>query len=180
VSFTHIAFLRAIGPKTHKKMSMAALRDGCLAAGLKDAKTFIQTGNILFRSTASDKTVVAKIAAVLSSIGLDNDVFLRTPHALKKLLAANLLKDAARERPNHLLVVMLAGEPDSVLARQIETHGGPETVRCKGREIYVDYAEGIARSKVTPGVIERRLKMKGTARNWNTLQKLLALSLPGN
>ncbi len=53
---------------------------------------------------------------------------------------------------------------------------GPERLRGSGREIYIDYREGVARSKLSPAFLERVLQQSGTARNWNTLAKLCEAS----
>jgi uncharacterized protein (DUF1697 family) len=52
---------------------------------------------------------------------------------------------------------------------------GPETVRAKGRQLYIVYPAGIGRSKLTNALIERHLGTRGTGRNWNTVLKLAAM-----
>lgn len=58
----------------------------------------------------------------------------------------------------------------------LQTHTGPEKLYPQGRELYIFYTDGIGRSKLDNALIERRLKAAGTARNWNTVTKLLALA----
>jgi uncharacterized protein (DUF1697 family) len=55
---------------------------------------------------------------------------------------------------------------------------GPEVIRAAGRELYVTYPDGMGRSRLTGGLIERKLKSRATARNWNTVLKLEALARP--
>ena len=52
---------------------------------------------------------------------------------------------------------------------------GPETIHWDGQQVYIVYPAGIGRSKLTGALIEKKLGTKGTARNWNTILKLLAL-----
>jgi uncharacterized protein (DUF1697 family) len=49
---------------------------------------------------------------------------------------------------------------------------GREAIEAQGRELYITYPDGIGDSKLTNAVIERRLGVRGTARNWNTVTKL--------
>ncbi len=53
---------------------------------------------------------------------------------------------------------------------------GPEVVRADGKHLYVTYPVGIAGSKLTNAVIEQKLGTRGTARNWNTVLKVAALT----
>ena len=172
-SEAYIALLRAIGPLTRKKMPMADLRAACSAAGFENVNTLLATGNIVLQTGLSLREAHARLAKVVASFGLDNAVFVRTPVELKATRDANPFPAAAQKRPNHLLVVFLAGPPDEKLLRGLGTHAGPEKILCMGREIYVDYRDGVGTSKIAPGVIERKLKILGTARNWNTIQRLI-------
>jgi uncharacterized protein (DUF1697 family) len=53
---------------------------------------------------------------------------------------------------------------------------GPEIVRSDGKQLYIFYPAGIGQSKLTNALIERKLGTRGTARNWNTVLKLAALT----
>jgi len=172
-----IALVRAIGPATHARMSMQALRDGCEAAGLKRVTTFIATGNVIFESRRSAAAVQAIVEGVLCSFGLTNDVVLRKPGELAAVIAADPFPDAAAARPSALAVCFLAATPDGNALAQLLRHPGPERVAHIGRDLCIDYAAGISSSKLTPGVVERRLRVVATARNWNTAHKLLAIAL---
>lgn len=79
---------------------------------------------------------------------------------------------AATARPNHLLVLFLDRAPDPDHTRALLAHGGPEPVEVHGREVFIDYLDGVARSKLTPARLERLLGQPGTTRNWNTVGKL--------
>jgi uncharacterized protein (DUF1697 family) len=173
---TRIAFLRAIGPESHKKMTMAALRDGLIEAGFGNVRTVLATGNVIFKSALKETTIVQRMGEVIGSFGLDNDVFVREPEALSKILDADPFDEAAAARPHHMVLMFFASPPDADRLQKLLQHDGPEKVRAGQRELYIDYSDGIGTSKFAPGVIERRLKQKGTARNWNTLMRILALA----
>jgi len=91
---------------------------------------------------------------------------------------ANPYPKAAEARPHHMVAIFFDDELAPALVTALEQHKGPELVKVIGSTVYVDYLDGIGTSKFAPGVIERRLKAKGTARNWNTILKSLALLQP--
>ncbi len=170
-----IALLRAIGPATHAKMSMADLRGACGAAGLERVATYISTGNIVFETRKSTAAVQAIVESVVRGFDLNSRVVLRRPDELAALVAANPFPGAAKLRPSKLVVCFLAATPSSEGMTKLVRHPGPERFKLVGRELCVDYPNGVTGSKLPPGVVERRLDTAATFRNWNTVRKLLAL-----
>ena len=173
VSETWFALIRAIGPATHKKMSMADLRAACTSVGLESVRTLLATGNVLFKSGKKESEIKVLLDGVMKTHELDNDVFLRRPRELKSVLARNPFPAQAKQRPNHLLVLFMENDIAEATAEILADWPGPESIHISGREVYIDYIDGIARSKLTPAVIERRFDQPGTARNWNTVGKLI-------
>lgn len=171
-----VALIRAIGPATHKKMSMRQLRERCEAAGLSDVRTYIASGNLLFRSGEDAAIIKGRIDDVIAGHGLENAVFLRRPHELAALLSNNPFPGATLERPNHVLALFLERPADEEGLAALDRLPGPERIAAVGREVFIDYAEGVGKSKVTPALLERHLKQPGTARNMNTVGKLLDLA----
>jgi uncharacterized protein (DUF1697 family) len=171
-----IALLRAIGPATHVRMSMKDLRDACEAAGLDRVATYIQTGNVIFETRKSTATVQAIIEGVLRRFDLANPVVLRRPDDLAVVIAADPFPDAARIRPSRLCVCFMASPPSDDGLRNLAQYRGPERFKLVGQDLCIDYPEGVAGSKLSPAVVERRLGTPGTARNWNTVRKLLAMA----
>jgi uncharacterized protein (DUF1697 family) len=169
-----IALLRAIGPETHAKMSMADLRAACLEAGFARAETFIATGNLILETQQSVAEVQTLLQSILRGFNLDKPVMLRRPRELAALVAANPFPEAASARPRDLVLCFLAGRPKREGAEMLERYEGPERFLLIGRDLYIDYAGGIAGSRLSPMVVERRLGLQATARNWNTASKLLA------
>jgi uncharacterized protein (DUF1697 family) len=100
----------------------------------------------------------------------------RTAEEWKRIVANNPFAREAKEDPGHLLVMCLrdAPPPDAVedLRSAIK---GRERVEVRGRDAYFVYPDGVGRSKLTNALIEKKLATRGTARNWNTVTKLLAL-----
>lgn len=184
MSTTWIAFLRAIGPATHKKMSMAQLRDGCASAGLESPRTYIANGNLIVDSGWPEDRVHKTIEGVVTAHGLtigrdnslNNAVLLRQSKHLASILAHPAFPDAARDRPSRLLVVLLDRAPSPSAVDPLRDIADSEKLALSGTELTVDYREGISTSKLTAKAIERHLDCTGTARNWNTLMKLAKLT----
>ena len=168
-----IVLIRGIGGATHRRMPLAALCRDCEAAGFEDVRNYLSTGNILLRGGDSAASVARKVEALIARYGLENRVFVRRPVELKRALDLDPFPDASRGRPS----CMVVGFHDAPLPAEgvdaLASRGGPERIQGHGRELYVDFAEGIGRSKLTPAVIERALGQPGTARNWNTLRGIL-------
>jgi uncharacterized protein (DUF1697 family) len=100
------------------------------------------------------------------------------PHAdLDGAIAANPFPAAAEADPDHLLVVFFdrPADPAGVDALRLAARGGEE-IEVRGREAFIHYASGVAGSRLTPALIDRRLGAVGTARNWNTVRALAAMA----
>jgi len=171
-----IALIRGIGPSTYKKMSMQQLRDGCIDRSLKNVRTYIASGNLLFDSAYSKTQINTLLVEVLAGHDLKNDVFLRRPRDLKAVVSSNPFPAAATSRPNHLLVVFMNKPMSLATEKLFSEYAGPEQLHAHGREVYIDYVDGVGKSKLTPAKIDKLSGQPGTARNWNTVNKLIELS----
>ena len=177
---TYIALLRAVNLPGHNKVSMSDLCRMLTDLGLKDGRSLLQSGNLVFgddaRSTAQLETLLERSA--MKELGLETDFFVRTAADWKTVIAHNPFTKEAEDDPSHLLVMFLKQEPDrgDVTGLQ-KTIKGREVVRAHGRHAYVVYPDGIGRSRLTSAVIEKGLGTRGTGRNWNTVLKLAALAM---
>ena len=85
--------------------------------------------------------------------------------------------DTAARDPSHLLVMALDGKPRAgAKAALAEAYSGPEQIEIVGADVYITYPNGIGRSKLTNALLEKHLGVAGTARNWNTVVKVLELA----
>jgi len=171
-----IALLRAVLPATHKKMSMQQLRESCEKTGLENVSTHAASGNLLFSSRSTKQELLTILNGIIASYDLENSVILRTPAQLKSVISSAPFADAIDTRPNLLLVYFYDKKLPASQIEELELKGGPERMQLLGRELCIDYKEGVARSKLTPKLIERHLGQSGTARNWNAVNKLVELS----
>jgi uncharacterized protein (DUF1697 family) len=111
--------------------------------------------------------------ALSATLSVQPDVFVRTASQWAELVATNPFRREARVDPSHLLVMLLKDAPGAASVKALQTSiQGREVVRASGRQLYIVYPDGIGRSRLTGGVIERTLGTRGTARNWNTVIKL--------
>jgi uncharacterized protein (DUF1697 family) len=164
-----IALLRGVNVVGKKMVLMSELRALAESLGLREAKTLLQSGNLVFRSNKSP----AQLEKMLQK-ELDCDVFVRTPEEWGEVVAGNPFPEEAKRDPSHLLVTFLRDSKDAALLHPWIV--GPEVARGSGRAIYIFYPDGVGRSKLTHGLIEKKLGTRATARNWNTVTKLAALA----
>lgn len=179
----YIVLLRAINVGGTGKLPMREFKAACEAAGLTQVSTYIASGNVVFASKRSARAAKAVIADLLRErFGLTkNHTLIRTAHDLEKVIARNPFADAAVARPNLLMVNFLDGLPQARAADALAAYDGPERLHLSGDHLYIDYVEGVARSKLTPAFLDKALQVPATSRNWNTTSKLrdMARTLTG-
>jgi uncharacterized protein (DUF1697 family) len=163
-----IALLRAVNVGGTGKLPMAELRAMCEALGFADVRTYIASGNVVFRSAKGAKTVKQALESALAKYaGKPVGVMLRSVEEIAAVVAANPFPGAA---PNRNVVIFLDQAPPHDAADDV-LHLVSEQIALGVREIYVHYGEGMAGSKL---VI--RAARNGTGRNMNTVTKLLQMA----
>lgn len=159
-----------------RKLLMADLKRIAGEAGFEAPSTLLASGNVLFGTTLSSEAAAAKLeAAIQKDLGLSADVMVRDLSELKAVIAANPFPRQAKEEPNRLMAMFLTGEPQGELSVLESACGAGEEIRSGPGCLYIWFPGGAGTSKLANGLIERRLKVRGTARNWNTVNKLAAL-----
>lgn len=165
---TYTAFLRAVNVGGTGKLPMQDLREMCNDIGFKDTQTYIASGNIVFGSEKSAKDVKTDLeAALFDYANKDVGVIVRTAPELKKVLDNNPFPN---EKPNFTVAILLDKKPAK---NTIETATGlnDEIIVLGNKEIYVHYGSGMGSSK-----LKMAAQKIGTARNLNTIKKMVALS----
>ncbi len=158
---------------------MADLRDLCLRLGFTNARTLLQSGNVVLSGGPPTGATIREVleAAIEERLGLATRVFVRDPREWAETVAHNPFPEAAREDPGHLLVLFLDEAPDGdTVAALGAAIVGRERVAAHGRHVYAVYPDGIGHSRLTTSVIERALGAPCTGRNWNTVLKLAKLA----
>jgi uncharacterized protein (DUF1697 family) len=157
---------------------MAALCDLMRELGFVDVRSLLQTGNLVFRSKARTGAELEEFLAAEAAQrhDLHTDFFVRTEKEWTQIIADNPFREEAKRDPSHLVVIFLKRTPSTKEAEQMQAAiTGPEVVGIGGRQAYIVYPAGIGRSRITNAFVERKLGIRGTARNWNTVLKLEAI-----
>ncbi len=180
----HVGFLRGINVVGNNLIPMAELRGMLEGLGFAQARTILQSGNVVFdaggRKPASIETASIEKrleAQTAKRFGVQVDWFVRTADELGDVIAADPFPRMAATDPSHYLVYFLKSAPKRADVNAMQSSlPGKESVHADGRHLYVTYPDGIGKSKLTMPWLERKLKTSGTARNWNTIQKLAVLA----
>jgi uncharacterized protein (DUF1697 family) len=156
---------------------MARLRDVIEALGYGDVRTHLQSGNVVFASDRTPQEAADEIAKqVAEHLGVAVPVLVRTRDELAKIVDRNPLGDVASD-PKRYLVTFLSAPPDRGRLRELAASDfEPEVFRVIGREAYVWSPEGVRASQLSYAFWEKHFQLTGTARNWNTVTKLLTLA----
>ena len=173
-----IALLRGVNVTGRNMISMELLRDICVTLKLRNPRTYIQSGNVVFGSPETDP---AKLAARLGSAiekrcGFRPSVMLRTADEMRDVVMRNPYAARQNIDPGKFAVFFMASQPHPEVSNKVMAiNVGGEEIRVDGRELYIYFPDGQGKSKLPP-ILERTLKMPATARNWNTVNKLLAMA----
>lgn len=176
---TYIAFLRGINVSGKKKIPMAELRELCESVKLKDVKTYIQSGNIIFKSDRTNSTELEKLLekAILNNFGFEVPVLIKTIDQLGKIISLNPFKFETDILENKIYFVLLNSGP------KIEILESFKNEEFKNEEffynencIYLKCREGYGKAKLNNNLIEHKLKLIATTRNYRSMQALLKMA----
>jgi uncharacterized protein (DUF1697 family) len=177
---TLLALVRGINVGGYNRVAMSDLRRLAEQLGGEDVRSLLQTGNLVFRADARDTLALEQRLerAAVKGLGLKQPAFfVRTAAEWAELVKRNPFPAEALRDPGHLLSVLHKQAPrPAALSALRAAIPGREQVAAHGRTAYFYYPDGVGRSKLTPALIEKHLPGRGTARNWNTVLKLLELA----
>ncbi|WP_322032198.1 DUF1697 domain-containing protein [Paraburkholderia sp. J76] len=164
----YIALLRAVNVGGTGKLPMSELRGMCEALGFTRVQTYIASGNVVFESRLAEASVKKKLEKSLEVYaGKPVGVAVRTAKEWAAVLQGNPFPDAAPDRT----VAFFLDSPPPADALDKVSGRNAEEFRLGAREIYVFYKDGIGRSKLKIAAAK-----DGTARNMNTVAKLLEMA----
>ena len=174
-----LALLRAVNVGG-RKLPMAELRTLCRELGWSDVATYIQSGNLVFAADAAPEALEAELEqAIAGRFGLGVPVIARTANQWAGLAAGNPFPAAARDEPSRLLLLVSKKPPVADAAdRLMERAQGGEKVRLAGEGLWIRFAAGVARSKLTPAAIDKACGSPATGRNYRTVLKLREMLAP--
>ncbi len=164
---TYIALLRGVNVGG-RKLPMADLRATFDTLGHTEVRTYIQSGNVVFRSGSRSKAAVGSTIekAIARDSGLDVSVLLRTPAELASIMQRNPYGHDA-------YVTFLDDKPAAAKVKAIDPEPyAPDEFAVHGREVFVRCPNGYGRTKINNTFFERRFAIRATTRNWNTVKLL--------
>jgi uncharacterized protein (DUF1697 family) len=159
---------------------MEALQRAMRELGFEDVKTYIQSGNVVFKAAPTDTTRLAgKIEKkLLSAFGFPVSVIVRTPAELQKVIQSNLFLKEAGIDSSRLHVTFLSGSCEKTVLKSLSTiPAGPDRVRWNDKEIYLHCPNGYGETKLSNSALEKALSVRATTRNWKTVTKLHEMTL---
>jgi uncharacterized protein (DUF1697 family) len=171
----YISLLRGINVGAHKRMKMEQLRQTFEAMGFDKVKTYIQSGNVVFKTAKISTSALSnKIEErILKDFGFSVSVVSRTADEMAAATASNpFLKERGID-PEKLHVTFLSEALRSAaLTKLAELTVAPDQLRCLGKEIYFYLPNGTAESLLMKKPLDRLLGVVITTRNWRTVDQL--------
>ena len=173
-SALHVALLRGINVGGNKKVPMAELRAIAEGLGWKSVATYINSGNVVFAAKGKEAPLAKALeAAIEKHFGFEVPVAVCAGGSWLAWAKASPFGDAESSRPNLLhLGVAKSALPATTAKVLLPYCTQGERVVVRDGAIWIDYSTGVARSKLTPAVLDRCAGSTVTLRNWNTVQAL--------
>jgi uncharacterized protein (DUF1697 family) len=181
----HVALLRGINVGGRNKVAMADLHKVVESLGHGDVATYIQSGNVVFTSNHTDTAAIAGELgrALEETLGVRSSVVVLSRAELAKVIADNPFPDEAN--PKHLHAIFRGAKVGAQEAAAVATaerrardKGGRDQVKVVGRTVYLRTPDGLGRSELAAQLARSNPDAQdrgGTARNWATVTKLLAM-----
>jgi uncharacterized protein (DUF1697 family) len=183
---THIALLRGINVGGNNKVAMAALRELAESLGHTAVATYIQSGNLIFTpgTNAATSALAAQLErAIADTMGVRPAVVVLDRTELADVVARNPYPGEPNPRYVHAVFLPTEASPDvtagvAAACEQAAAQGSPDTATTAGRVVYLHTPGGFGTSKLAALLLnsKRSPLAAGTARNWATVSKLLAMS----
>ncbi len=173
-----IALLRGINVGGNNKIPMTRLREMGEELGWQNVQTYIQSGNVVLRAKGTPAKVEQQLEdAIKEEVGLSISVIVRDATAWATYAKKNPFPNEAASTPNFLHLCLSKSKPnkDAVKLLQEKAAAG-EQIKFVGDALYIHFAGGVGKSKLTPTILDRAVGSPVTARNWRTVLKLAELS----
>ena len=173
----YISMLRGINVGKQKKIKMKDLKDLYESLNFENVKTYIQSGNVVFKF---EDVPASKLSAIIEKkinevYGSNVLVFIRTKNEFLKIIDDNPFQ---KEDPNKLHVTFLSASPAEKPVKEIDLiKDESEKFSIRAKEIYLFLTNGYGRTKLSNGFFEKKLKVSATTRNWRTVNKLYDISV---
>jgi len=174
----YVAMLRGINVAGRNQIKMEQLRKLCNDLGFQNVETYVQSGNIVFQSTAENSVALSKSIsrAIIESSGFDVPVIARTSKEIRSVIANNPFLKEKKIDSSKLHVTFLSATPQKGSLKKLEALAmSPDQFYSAPREIYLYCPAGYGRTKLSNNAIEKALSVNATTRNWRTTNTLLEM-----
>lgn len=171
----HIALLRGINVGGHKIIKMDQLREAFIGIGFTDVATYVQSGNVVFKSPAKMSGDLAKKIEemMLRRFSMAVPVIVRTAVEMGEVVTSNPFLEESGIDAGRLHVTFLSQTPQKTAVKGLDSiAAGADQFRCRGKEIYLYCPNGYGGTKLSITTFERVLAVGATTRNWKTVNKL--------
>jgi len=176
----YISILRGINVGGHKKIKMADLKALYVALNFKAVETYIQSGNVIFESSSSDVSTLKSTIeiAISEEFGFDVPVLIRSVQDWKQVMDnCPFLPVDLNVDGTNVLVTFLSEPPETERILVVKALvKPPEELHILGREVYLHCPNGYGNTKLSNPLLERKLAVEATTRNWKSVVKLAEMS----
>jgi uncharacterized protein (DUF1697 family) len=179
----YVAFLRGINVGGHKLIKMADLAQIFSSLGLKNVKTYIVSGNVLFETPEQDPAVLTKKIekGLEKALGYEVAVILRTVAELEYLINLDPFKHLKAGADVKKYVTFLSEKHTSKLkVPALSPKKDWEIIHLNPREVFIVAHPVVGRYGESMMLVEKEFGKSVTTRNWNTVVKILSLANPGD
>ncbi len=172
-----IALLRGINLGSRNRVAMPELREMCEGLGHADVRTLVQSGNVVLDAKTKPAATAKAIGKALKGeLGIEVPVVVRSRAQMRKVVDANPFGEHTG-KPKLLLVTFLSEKPAKRVVDGFDPADfEPERFEVAGREVYSWHPGGMQRSKLGRALVDKRLGVVATNRNWNTVTKLVEMA----
>lgn len=175
---TFVAFLRGINVSGKNLIKMDELKRAAENAGFMEVITYLQSGNLVFRSQETDPEILRNrlLETISSRFGLNIQLLMMDEQKLKRIAGQHPFGAIPETAYGRCFVTMLAeiAERSSLEALEVYTQKD-EKIWYDGESIYLFCPQGYGRTKLNNNLIEKKLRMMATTRNWNTMLEMSKL-----
>lgn len=169
-----IALLRGVNVGGHNRVPMAELRELCAGLGWRDVRSYIASGNLAFTASGRRADLEAGLErGIQDRFGLSIAVVVRTAADWAACIDGNPFPGASGTEPNRVALVLSKSPPlPGAVEGMRERAADGERVERVRDVLWIHYAGGTGRSKLSPAALERLVGSPVTARNWRTVLRL--------
>jgi uncharacterized protein (DUF1697 family) len=171
----YAVFLRGINIGGHTAVNMQQMKQELTTKGFLNVKTHLNSGNLIVTTVLNASQSVSEIAGVIKKQSNSNvEVFIKTLQELERILAKDPFKpDEAPDASKKIVFLLSEKISEADFSNVVESRKFEEKWHISGDVMYVYYPNGSGKSKFTINLVERKMKIKATGRNWNTMTAMV-------